>query len=171
MTKSNDPTTAVSEREYVMERVFNAPRELVFTAFSECKHLTQWWGPKGWTLPVCEMDFRPGGIWFYGMQGPPDDPRFAGVMAYGRADYRDIATPQLIVMLDQFADAAGNVDTSMPVGTVTVDFVEIDGRTLVIDTIRYASADELERVVATGMAQGATEAWDRLDALLASHPA
>jgi uncharacterized protein YndB with AHSA1/START domain len=52
MSKKNDPTAASSEREFVMERIFDAPRELVFKAFSACERVAQWWGPKGWTPQI-----------------------------------------------------------------------------------------------------------------------
>lgn len=64
MTNSNPSNQVVSKivdgNTLVLERVFQAPRELVFKAFSEAEHLKHWWGPKGWTLPVCNVDFRPG---------------------------------------------------------------------------------------------------------------
>lgn len=62
MTNSNPSNQVVSkvvdDNTLVLERVFQAPRELVFKAFSEAEHLKHWWGPKGWTLPVCNVDFR-----------------------------------------------------------------------------------------------------------------
>lgn len=59
----NKMSSKIDGRELVLERVFDAPRELVFKAFSESERLKQWWGPRGWTLPVCNVDFRPGGVW------------------------------------------------------------------------------------------------------------
>ena len=68
--KTKTQLTLPSDREIVVSRTFDAPRRLVWQAWTKAEHLTQWWGPKGWTLPVCEVDFRPGGTWFYCMQGP-----------------------------------------------------------------------------------------------------
>ena len=76
--------------EFVAIRVFDAPSRTVFAAWSSCDQLRQWWGPTGWTLPVCEMDFRPGGTWFYGMRSPD------GQDAYGLATYERIDEPSLI---------------------------------------------------------------------------
>ena len=98
--------THIDGLEFVAIRVFEAPSELVFRAWSSCEHLSQWWGPDGWTLPVCEMDFRPGGRWFYGMRGPH------GEDAFGLATYEQIVQPSLITFSDAFADKDGNVDTS-----------------------------------------------------------
>ncbi|GAA3332740.1 hypothetical protein GCM10020331_094020 [Ectobacillus funiculus] len=61
--------STVEGQELILERVFfDAPRELVFKAFSEAEHLKHWWGPRGWTLTVCNIDFRPGGTWHYCMK-------------------------------------------------------------------------------------------------------
>lgn len=60
---TNQMLSKVEGNVLTLERVFNAPRELVFQAFSEAEHLKQWWGPNGWSIPVCNVDFRPGGIW------------------------------------------------------------------------------------------------------------
>ena len=63
-------TTEASERELVITRTFNAPREVVFEAWTDPNHIGHWWGPKGFTLTVLEMDVRPGGVWRYVMHGP-----------------------------------------------------------------------------------------------------
>lgn len=57
-----------NERVLVLERIFDAPRDLVFNMFKEPEHLKHWWGPTGWELPVCHIDFRPGGIWHFCMK-------------------------------------------------------------------------------------------------------
>jgi uncharacterized protein YndB with AHSA1/START domain len=151
-----------------MERTFDAPRSRVFEAWTSCDALRQWWGPAGWTLPICEIDFRPGGTWFYGMQGPADDPQWASVVSYGLFTYQEIVAPVLLVAVDEFVDADRQPLPDMPATTITIDFVDIDGRTRIINTGRYSSSEELARVVAMGMAQGATETWDRLEAFLRS---
>lgn len=65
---SSKMITRVEGLELVLERVFDAPRELVFKVFSEAEHLKQWWGPRGWIVPFCSVDFRPGGVWHYCMK-------------------------------------------------------------------------------------------------------
>ena len=57
-----------NERVLVLERIFDAPRDLVFKMFKEAEHLKRWWGPRGWEIPVCTVDFRPGGVWHYCMK-------------------------------------------------------------------------------------------------------
>jgi uncharacterized protein YndB with AHSA1/START domain len=161
MSTKNDPTTESSEREFVMERLFEAPRELVFKAFSACERLSRWWGPKGWTLPVCQMDFRPGGVWFYCMRGP------GGEESCGKAVYREIVEPERIVYTDAFADVEGNVLEGMPEMLITVQFAEHDGKTKLTSRTRFASAADLEATLAMGMVEGLTETWDCLEEYLA----
>lgn len=161
MSQKNNPTTNTAEREFVMERVFNAPRELVFTAFSACEHVVHWWGPTGWTLPVCQMDFRPGGVWFYCMRGP------GGEDACGKATYHEIVKPERIVYTDAFADVDGNVLSEMPEMVITLTFTEQAGKTRLTSRTEFASVADKEATLAMGMVEGFTETLDRLEAYLA----
>ena len=165
MTKNNSTTTTMtrqSEREFSMERLFDAPRELVWQAWTKPEHLAHWWGPKGWTLPVCKVDFRPGGVWHYCMRGPE------GEESWGKAIYREIVEPERLVYHDAFADAEGNVLQEMPEMVITVTFEEHDGQTKVIARAQFASPADLEKVLALGMVEGLTQTWDRLEAYLAN---
>ncbi len=152
--------TRVDGNEFVAIRVFEAPMALTFRAWSSCEHISQWWGPEGWTLPVCEMDFRTGGTWFYGMHGPN------GEDGYGLATYDRIVEPSLIVYTDAFTDAERNVDPHMPTSSITVQFTEANGRTTMTSRARFASPDDIVKVVGMGMVEGLTQTWDRLDAFL-----
>jgi uncharacterized protein YndB with AHSA1/START domain len=145
-----------------VERVFDAPRELVFKAWTEADRLARWFGPQGWTLPVCTVDLRPGGVWQYCMRGPN------GEESWGRAVYREIVPPQRLVYVDAFTDAQGNVIESMPQLRVTTEFVDQDGKTKLTSRSDFASADDLNAVLAMGVVQGMGETWDRLAAYLAS---
>jgi uncharacterized protein YndB with AHSA1/START domain len=161
MSQKNNVAAASSEREFVMERIFDAPRELVFKAFSACERVSRWWGPKGWTLPVCQMDFRPGGVWFYCMRGP------AGEDACGKATYREIVEPERIVYTDAFADASGNVLAEMPQMVITLTFTEQDGKTTLTNRVEFASAADKEATLGMGMVEGLTQTLDRLEEYLA----
>ena len=154
-----DATTA-ADRTFVMERVFDAPRELVFEAFSNPEHLKYWWGPKGWTLPVCEVDFRPGGVWLYCMRGPN------GEESWGKATYGDIKPPEKIVYTDNFVDRDGNVLANTPQMQITVTFEALEDKTRVINRAVFGSVEELDTVLKMGMAEGANQTWDRLEAFL-----
>ena len=155
-------TTKVDDLDFIASRVFEAPRDLVFRAFSDCKHLVHWWGPNGWTLPVCEMDFRTGGTWRYCMQGPD------GESSCWESTYREIVRPERIVYTDAFTDGDGNPIEGTPQMVVTVTFIEDGGRTTLTSRASFASAKDLEFAVGFGMVQGLTETWDRLEAYLAA---
>jgi uncharacterized protein YndB with AHSA1/START domain len=144
-----------------VERVFAAPRDLVFKAWSEVDRLAQWWGPTGWTLPVCTVDFRPGGVWHYCMQGP------GGEQSWGKAVYSEIVPGQRIVYTDSFSDEAGNSVPGMPVMTISVDFFDEGGKTRVVSYAKFASKDELEGLLQMGVVEGVKQTWDRLEEYLA----
>jgi uncharacterized protein YndB with AHSA1/START domain len=158
---ASQATPNVEQREFVMERIFDAPRDLVFQVWSDPKHLAHWFGPKGWTLPVCTMDFRPGGVWQYCMRGP------AGEESWGKATYQEIVPPERIVYIDAFADADGNVIPGTLTMVVTVTFTEQQGKTKLTNHVQFASAQDLQAALEMGMAEGSTETWDRLEAYLA----
>ncbi len=88
---------------FVISRVFDAPRELVFKAFTEPEHMKNWWGPKGFKVIAQSMDLRPGGMYHYGLQAPD------GNTMWGRFIYREIAAPERIVFVSSFSDEKGGV--------------------------------------------------------------
>lgn len=134
-----------SRREVAITRIFDAPRELVFKAWTDPKHLAQWWGPKGFTLPGCEMDFRPGGAYRFVMRGPDgNDYPFHGV-------YLEIAEPERIVFTAIIDDAPGNELVT------TATFAEEGARTLL--TVKQTVPTE---PYARGQKQGWTESLERL---------
>ncbi len=151
-----------SDRELVMERVFNAPRELVWRAFTQAEHLTHWWGPAGWTLPVCTVNLRPGGEWLYCMRGPN------GEESWGKAVYQEIKAPERLVYLDKFVDSAGNPLEGMPEMMITVTFEAVGNQTRIVSRTEFATAEQKESILAMGAVEGITQTFDRLDAYLAS---
>ncbi|HZG57848.1 SRPBCC domain-containing protein [Paenibacillus sp.] len=153
-----------NERVLVLERVFDAPRELVFQMFKEPEHLKVWWGPRGWELPVCRIDFRPGGVWHYCMKCvDPNQGQFYGMESWGKGVYKHIAEPATIAYTDYFSDAEGNENADMPSTDVTLEFVELDGKTKLVNRGEYISPEALRTVMDMGMLQGITETWDRLE--------
>jgi uncharacterized protein YndB with AHSA1/START domain len=95
--------TAQSPTEFSITRVFDAPRELVWKAFTESERLMRWWGPKGFTMRVAKLDLRPGGVFHYGMRSPD------GRDMWGKFVYREIAAPERLVFVNSFSDEASNV--------------------------------------------------------------
>ncbi|HZU03637.1 MAG TPA: SRPBCC domain-containing protein, partial [Ktedonobacteraceae bacterium] len=88
----------IGEQEFVVERQFNAPRTLMFQVFTQPEHLKRWWAPPPYTLPVCTIDLRPGGIWHYCMRSPEGQDQWA------RSVYQEIVPPEKLVYTTTFAD-------------------------------------------------------------------
>jgi uncharacterized protein YndB with AHSA1/START domain len=163
---ANKMISRVEERELILERIFDAPRTIVFQAFSKAEHLKRWWGPKGWTLSVCNIDFRPGGVWHFCMKCIDESQEYYGHESWGKAVYSEIVEPERIVYIDSFSDAEGNIVEGMPEAKITMTFVEHEGKTKLISRAQYASDEALKTVMDMGMLQGITEVWDNLDELL-----
>ncbi|NBD22943.1 SRPBCC domain-containing protein [Paenibacillus glycinis] len=166
---ANQMTATVEGKELILERVFKAPSKLVFQAFSDAEHLKRWWGPRGWDLTVCTVDFRPGGVWHYCMKCmDPNQGDFFGMESWGKAIYEDMVEAKKIVYVDYFSDAEGSTVEGMPSSHITMTFIEQDGATKLISRARYESEEALRKVIEMGMEQGVTETWDRLAEHLAS---
>lgn len=144
-----------TDREVVMTRVFDAPRRLVYDAFSKPELLQRWFGPHGWTLPVCEVDHRVGGGFRFVMKGP------AGQEMGMRGTYRELNPPERSVHMESFDDFPGE-------SQVTTVFTEQDGRTTLTVTVLYESREVRDAVIKSGMEHGAAESYDRLADLLQS---
>ncbi|WP_237690938.1 SRPBCC domain-containing protein [Paenibacillus caui] len=155
--------TSVQGHTFKLARIFDAPRELVFKAFTEPEHLKKWWGPRGWTLTVCNIDFRPGGTWHYCMKCiDKSQGDFYGYESWGKAVYREIVPEEKIVYTDYFSDAEGNESDGLPPSEITLLFEEYEGKTKVVSHAQFGSAEALKSVIDMGMEQGITETWDRL---------
>jgi len=171
MTSGNSgaqPGAAVGkpEQDFVITRVFDAPRELVWRAFTQPEHLTQWWGPKGFTMQVANLDLRPGGMFHYGMRAPN------GMEMWGKITYRELTPPERMVLIVTFSDANGGL-TRHPMSATwplevlnTVTLAERDGKTTL--TLRAtplnATADERKTFVAgyESMQKGFGGTFDQL---------
>ncbi|MBO9539091.1 SRPBCC domain-containing protein [bacterium] len=164
MSSSVMESRVESDKVLVLERVFNAPRELVFKMYQDPEHLKRWWGPRGWEIPVCTVDFRPGGVWHYCMKCVDQNQgQFFGMESWGKAIYKEIVEPEKIVYVDYFSDAEGNENPAMPSTEVTLEFIDLGGKTKLVSRGEYVSAEALKTVMEMGMLQGITETWDRLE--------
>lgn len=146
-----------SDREISMTRTFDAPRHLVFRAFTEPELIRRWMGfPSGWTMPVCEMDPRVGGRYRYLWRR--DDGTEMGM----GGEVLAIEPPERLTCTERF-------DESWYPGEAewTVVLTERDGRTTMTQTVRYESREARDVVLASPMAEGATVSFDRLAELLA----
>jgi uncharacterized protein YndB with AHSA1/START domain len=143
--------------DLVFERTFDAPRELVWKAFTDAELIPRWWGPRGTTTTVAEMDVRPGGTWRYVNRAPDrDEVSFHG-------EYLEVDPPNRFKWTFLFA-VEGLGDQG---GPETFIFEDVDGKTKVTSTGHFGSVEEIEAALATGMIAGAVESWDRLEAMLA----
>jgi uncharacterized protein YndB with AHSA1/START domain len=158
--------TNVKENEIVITRIFDAPRELVWKAWTDPEQMMRWWGPTHYTTPVCKMDFRVGGAYLYCMRSPE------GQDFWATGVYREIVRPERIVYTDSFADEHGNVvpatyygmDQDTPLELlVTVTFEEYErGKTRL--TLRHSSLPAGE--MSEGAQAGWNESFDRLSEIL-----
>ncbi|WP_028612470.1 SRPBCC domain-containing protein [Paenibacillus harenae] len=164
---TNKMISKVDGNVLTLERVFDAPKELVFKVFSDGEHLKQWWGPRGWETTVSNMDFRPGGSWHYCMKCmDKNQGDFFGMESWGKSVYREIDEPDKIVYVDYFSDAEGIESDAMPSTECTLSFIEEAGKTKIVNRAVYVSAEALKSVIDMGMEQGITETWDRLEEYL-----
>ncbi|MDN4492761.1 SRPBCC domain-containing protein [Ureibacillus aquaedulcis] len=156
--------TAMDGNTIVLEREFNATKELLFKAFSEEEHLKKWWGPRGWMLTYCHIDFRVDGIWHYCMKCIDENQGdFYGFESWGKGVYQEIVQDEKIVYIDYFSDAEGNEVEGMPSTESTLLFEEVEGKTKLINRAVYPSEEALRSVLDMGMEQGIRETWDRLE--------
>jgi len=147
-------TTTPSDREIVMTRVFDAPRDLVFEAHTSCEHMSKWWGPRTYEVVSCEIDFRPGGAWRIAHRGPEGDE----IAFFG--EYLEIVRPERIVWTFGFEGMPG------PPGPETYVFEEREGTTTIRSSAVFSSVEERDAVLGSGMEAGAAETYDRLDEYL-----
>ena len=147
--------TTPSEQEIRLTRLFDAPRQLVFEAMTKPEHVKQWWGRlgEGYSVPVCEIDLRPGGAWRFVNRHPNGDATFYGV-------YREIAPPDRLVYTEIYEP---HPDAE---SVVTSVFSEENGKTRLNITCLYPSPDVRDMVLKTGMEKGAGISYDRLEDLV-----
>ena len=145
-----------SEQEIRLTRLFDAPRQLVFEAMTQPKHIKRWWGclGTGYSVPVCEMDLRPGGRWRFVNRHPKGEAAFHG-------EIRELTPPERMVFTEIFEDFP-DVES-----VVTSRLLDEGEKTRLIVTVRYPSKDVRDMVIASGMAKGAGISYDRLEDLVA----
>jgi uncharacterized protein YndB with AHSA1/START domain len=148
--------TTPSDEEIRLTRLFNAPRELVFEAMTRPEHVKQWWGRlgEGYSVPVCEIDFRIGGKWRMVNRHPNGEAGFHG-------EYREIDAPGRVVFTEIFEAFPDTVSV------VTSELTEEGGKTRLTVTVRYPSKMVRDMVMQSGMARGAGISYDRLEDLVA----
>jgi uncharacterized protein YndB with AHSA1/START domain/DNA-binding transcriptional ArsR family regulator len=159
---------------FVMVRVFNAPRELVYQMWTDPTHMSKWWGPHIFTTPVCQLDPRPGGAWRIVMRGPDGSEHPA------KGVYRDVRPPERLVMTidhselsDQWhdlVDPGRDKSKGRPAvaGLMTVTFDDLGGKTRLTIRTRFESAAIRNALVRLGMSHGWAQSLEKLEAVLAN---
>ena len=158
----NPNETAHADRELVITRIFNAPRELVFKAWTEPEHIARWWGPKGFTTKVTALDLRPGGAWRYIMTGPN------GAEYPIKGVFREVIPSERIVTEDGFDEGYEQVvKGDLPPGMLTtVIFEDLNGKTKLTLRMAHASAEDRRKHEEMGVLAGWSSSFDRLEAHL-----
>ncbi len=165
MSTKNDSAAKSSKQEFVISRVFDAPRELVWKVFTEPERMKQWWGPKGAEVLYCTMDLRPSGMFHYQMRYMNND-------MWGRFIYREIDPPRRIVFVNSFSDEKAGI-TRHPMAPTwpremltTITFDEQAGKTtFTVRWIPINETDEEWKTFDTGrgsMTQGWSGTFDQL---------
>lgn len=157
MAKENRTLVMVEpgKQEIVITREFDAPRDLVFKAYSDPKAIPQWWGPRYLTTTVEKMEVRPGGLWKYRQRDAQGNEfNFHGV-------YHSVESPSRIVSTFEFEGAPGSVSLE------TVTFEEQGGRTKLRSQAIFQSVAERDAMVVSGMEEGVHDTYDRLEEVVA----
>jgi uncharacterized protein YndB with AHSA1/START domain len=155
--------------EFVVTRVFAAPREMVWRAWTELDRLKQWWGPKGFGIDSCTLDLRPGGVFHYRMK-PPN-----GGEMWGKFIYREVAPPERLVFVNSFSDAEGNTvrapfSADWPLEVLsTLTFEEANGQTTLTLRGVPVNPNEAERAAFGGMFGSMQQGWGGTLDQLATH--
>lgn len=159
MNTGNLKLTTRGEREIVMTREFNAPRRLLFDAFTKPELVKQWLlGPPGWSMPVCEIDLKVGGKYRYVWRQDSDGTE----MGMGGV-YREIVAPERLVSTEKFDEAWYPGEA---VGTIVLS--EHGGKTTITQTILYESREARDSILKTGMEKGVAASYERLAEMLVS---
>ena len=156
------PTASVTtptDREIRVERVFNAPRDRVFAAYTDPQLIPEWWGTRDTTTIVDRMDVTPGGGWrFVSRNSDGSETAFRGT-------YREITPPERIVQTFEWEGMPGHVSVE------TATFEDLGDRTKVTTTTLFHTTEERDGMLGSGMEQGMNETYARLDELLARQAA
>ena len=142
--------TTPSDQEIVVTRVVDAPRRLVFEAHTNPAHVPHWMlGPEGWTMPVCEIDLRPGGGWHFVWR------RSDGTEMEMRGVYREIVPPERVICTESWGG-------DWPETLNTLLLAEEGGKTTITQRVLYPSKEAREAALKTGMTEGMSVSYDRL---------
>ena len=170
--KKKGDTVPIAGTEVVIERLFHAPRDLVWQAWTEPERLMQWWGPSDFTMTVVKLDLRPGGIFHYGMRS------LDGRETWGRFSYVDVDAPEKLIFINSFTDESGAITRSPQNKTWPLEVFNICTFTASAQRTLFsmkgrphnATVDERKTFVENrdNVKKGFTATFDQLDQYLAA---
>ncbi|HTV68328.1 MAG TPA: SRPBCC family protein [Rhizobiaceae bacterium] len=145
-----------SDTEFSVTRVFNAPARLVFDYHTKVEHVKKWQlGPDGWSMPVCEIDLRVGGKYHYKWRGDAEGMEFGA-----RGEFKEIVAPTRLVHTESMYGVPG---AEGEVALCTLTFDEKGGRTTLVTTMKFSSKEVRDGAMASGMADGMSTSYDRME--------
>ena len=160
-------TKDFDNKTLIIERTFDAPRARVWDAYAKPELFSKWWGPEGWETSVKEFDFIPGGKNHYAMKCvDKNQGEWFGQESWGLMLFENISAPDSFTYKDYFSDAEGTLKNDMPIMTITMNFVEEDGKTKMTCSGVVGSKEQLEQLVNMGMIEGMTSTLDKLEAFV-----
>ncbi len=151
------------ERELIITREFDAPRDLVWKVWTEPSHIEKWWGPRGFDTKVTDMDLRPGGKWHYVMIGPD------GAEYPVNGVFSEVVPPERLVTTDEFGDEYDELmpGVDLPKGLVATALFDDQGsRTRLTLTVSHASVEDRKKHEAMGFVEGWNSSFDKMDEYL-----
>lgn len=165
-------TETANSEELIITRTFNAPRELVFSAFAKAENLAKWWGPKGFEIAVSQFEFKPGGVFHYSMTSAD------GFVMWGKSFFQEIVAPERISFINGFSNEQGDVtrppfEDAWPQEILnSFTFSEENGQTILqLSVVAINASNEEKATFESGfssMQEGYGGTFDKLDVFLAS---
>jgi uncharacterized protein YndB with AHSA1/START domain len=158
MEKIKTPASNTADREMVITRLINAPRELVWKAWTDPKHVVHWWGPNGFTNTIHEMNVKPGGVWRFMMHGPN------GMDFPNKIVFNEVVKPERLAYTHSSDD-----ENDPNIFQTTITFEDRDGKTWLTMRAVFTTAEELNRVIKEyGAKEGGIQTLNRLEEYLAN---
>ncbi len=159
-TNKTEVTKDFKERSILVSRIFIAPIEKVWKAFTSSEILDQWWGPSPWRAETKKMNFTVGGYWLYAMVGPENQKH------WGRMNYIAINHFKKIEIEDAFCDENGNLNVELPVSKGEIVFTQTETGTRVELRMIYPTESDLQKLIEMGFEEGITICLDQLENFL-----
>lgn len=161
-------TKDLENKVLILERVFDAPKEKVWKAFTEKDWFEKWWGPEGWDTTTKEFNFSPGGRVHYDMKCVDErQGDWFGQSSWGVMVINSVDAPNGFSYTDYFSDEDGTLNQEMPALEIHNEFTEQDGKTTFISRSVADSAEQIEQLIKMGMIEGFTSQLVKLDQMLA----